>query len=164
MLSCTQLGAMGGLIMKKNPRALIAQALLYLLAAFVLFSLVMIFISPGAADFFRAYYSAGEALALFYGFLVLAGLLALWVLFELLLVMQTVAADPFVERNVRAFLRMGIAAEAAGALFLAKCFVFFTPMTAVWGIVMLLSGLFALVLADVFRKAVAYKRANELTI
>jgi hypothetical protein len=150
--------------MKRNPLALIAQALLYLLAAFVLFCLVMIFVSPGAAEFFRTYYGAGEALALFYGFLVMAGLLALWVLFELLLVMRTVTDDPFVERNVGAFLRMGIAAEAAGALFLAKCFVFFTPMTAICGIVMLLSGLFALVLAGVFRKAVAYKRENELTI
>lgn len=150
--------------MKKNPLALVTQALLYLLTAFVLFCLVMIFVSPGAAEFFRTYYSAGEEMTLFYGFLVLAGLLALWVLFELIFVMRTVTGDPFVERNVKAFLRMGIAAEAAGALFLAKCFVFFTPMTAVCGIVMLLAGLFALVLAGVFRKAVAYKRENELTI
>ncbi|HWQ59039.1 MAG TPA: hypothetical protein VN540_08455 [Clostridia bacterium] len=150
--------------MKKNLLAAVAQALLYALAAFVLFCLVAIFVFQRAVGYFQAYYGAGEGLVLFYGFLVLAGLLALWVLFELMLVMQTVSADPFVERNVGAFLRMGIAAEAAGALFLAKCFVFFTPMTAVCGIVMLLSGLFALVLAGVFRKAVEYKCENELTI
>lgn len=150
--------------MKKNPLVRVALALLYALAAFVVFCLVTIFASPRVAAFFTVYYSAGEQMTLFYGFLVLAGLLALWVLFELMLVMHTAADDPFVESNVQAFLRMGIAAEAAGALFLAKCFVFFTPMTAVCGVVMLLSGLFALVLAGVFRKAVAYKRENELTI
>lgn len=150
--------------MKKNTLAIALQALLYLLAAFVLFCLVAIFVFKRAAGYFQEYYSAGEALALFYGFLLLAGLLALWVLFELLLVVQTVAKDPFVERNVKAFLRMGVAAEAAGVLFLAKCFVFFTPMTAVSALVMVLSGLFALVLAEVFGKAVAYKRENELTI
>lgn len=150
--------------MKKNTLAIALQALLYLLAAFVLFCLVRIFTSPSVAQFFREYYGAGEAFGLFYGFLVLAALLALWVLFELLLVVQTVAKDPFVERNVKAFLRMGVAAEAAGVLFLAKCFVFFTPMTAVSALVMVLSGLFALVLAEVFGKDVAYKRENELTI
>ncbi len=150
--------------MKRNLLVLAAQALLYLLAAFVLFCLVAIFAFEGVAGFFQTYYGAGEALSLFYGFLVLAGMLALWILFELLLVLGTVAGDPFVERNVYAFLRMGIGAEAAGALFLGKCFVFFTPMTAVCALVMLLSGLFALVLAGVFRKAVAFKRENELTI
>ncbi len=150
--------------MKRNILVVATQAMLYVLAAFVLFCLVMIFVSPRAAAFFSEYYGAGEELALFYAFLVVAGLIALWILFELLFVMQTLASDPFVERNVRAFYRMGAGAEAAGLLFLAKCFVFFTPMTAVCAVVMLLCGLFALTLAGVFRKAVLYKRENELTI
>lgn len=150
--------------MKKNILALVTQALLYVLAAFVLFCMVSIFAFQRAAAYFEEFYGMGQTHLVFYGFLLLAGLTALWILFELMLVLQTVGADPFVERNVRAFVRMGIAALAAGALFFAKCFVFFTPMTAVCAVVMLLSGLFALVLAGVFQKAVAYKRENELTI
>lgn len=37
-------------------------------------------------------------------------------------------------------------------------------MTAVCALVMVLSGLFALVLAQVFHRAVLYKQENDLTI
>lgn len=40
----------------------------------------------------------------------------------------------------------------------------FTIMTAVCALVMILSGLFALTLGMVFKRAVEYKRENELTI
>ena len=79
-------------------------------------------------------------------------------------VLKTVESDPFVERNAAAFVRMGIAAEAAGLVFFVKCFFMFTIMTAVCALVMILSGLFALTLGMVFRRAVEYKRENELTI
>ncbi len=150
--------------MNKNLLAVITQALLYVLAAFVLFCIASIFTLEYVAAYFEEFYGMGETRLLFYGFLLLAGLVALWILFELMFVMQTVSKDPFVERNVFAFVRMGAAAEVAGALFIAKCFIFFTPMTAVCAVVMLLAGLFALVLAGVFRKAVAFKRENDLTI
>ena len=97
-------------------------------------------------------------------FLMAAGCLALWILFELMLVLRTVRGDPFVQRNVRAFFRMGLVAEGAGAMFAAECAQFFTPMLAVCAVVMVLSGLFALVLSQVFRRAVEYKQENDLTI
>lgn len=60
--------------------------------------------------------------------------------------------------------RMGLAAELAGVGFTIKCFTLFTFMTAVCALVMVLSGLFALVLAQVFHRAVLYKQENDLTI
>ena len=97
-------------------------------------------------------------------FLTVAGLMACHILIELLFVMRTVGDDPFVQRNVYAFSRMGATAELAGLLFLVKSVLDFTPMTAVCALVMLLSGLFALVMADVFRRAGAFKQENDLTI
>ena len=101
---------------------------------------------------------------LFYAMLLVCGGIALWILIELAAVLKTVESDPFVERNAAAFMRMGIAAEAAGLVFFAKCFFMFTVMTAVCALVMILSGLFALTLGMVFKRAVEYKRENELTI
>lgn len=59
---------------------------------------------------------------------------------------------------------MGVAAEIAAALFVGKCVFSFTAMTAVCALVMALSGLFALTLAAVFARAVAFKQENDLTI
>ena len=59
---------------------------------------------------------------------------------------------------------MAIAAELAGLMFAVRCAMFFTLMTGVCAIVMLLAGMFALVLAGVFSHAVAYKQENDLTI
>lgn len=154
----------GGTKMKNRLLVLTTEILLYALAAAVVCCLVLVFAWPAARVLFEEYYGAGDRLLLFDGFLVMAGLLALWVLIELIAVMHTVRGDPFIARNVSAFMRMGAAAEAAGVLFAVKCFVFFTPMTAVCAIVMLLAGLFALVLSGVFGKAVEYKRENDLTI
>ena len=99
-----------------------------------------------------------------YAFLLTAGAIALWILFELIAVLCTVESDPFLERNARAFVRMGVAAEIAAALFVGKCVFSFTAMTAVCALVMALSGLFALTLAAVFARAVAFKQENDLTI
>ena len=143
---------------KLLPR--ITEVMLYLLAAFVLFCAVTLYIPGSGWDQIISQYCEADAnpVALRV-FLTVAAAFALWILFELLLVMRT-----FVERNVRAFVRMGIAAEVAGAMFAVRCIAYFTPMTAVCAIVMLLAGLFALVLAGVFRRAVAFKRENDLTI
>lgn len=148
---------------KLLPR--VTEALLCLLAAFVLFCVVTLYIPGSGWDgIIQTYCATGESIAALRVFLTAASAAALWVLAELLLVMRTVPADPFVERNANAFVRMGVAAELAGAMFAVRTALYFTPMTAVCTIVMLLAGLFALVLAGVFRRAVAFKLENDLTI
>lgn len=142
----------------------ITRALLYALMALVAALMAALFISADVRTFMENEYGAAGSTVLFYAMLLVCGAIALWILTELAAVLKTVDSDPFVERNAAAFMRMGIAAEAAGLVFLVKCFFMFTIMTAVCALVMILSGLFALTLGMVFKRAVEYKRENELTI
>ena len=142
----------------------ITRVLLYALMVLVAALMAALFVSADVRAFMENEYGATGSTVLFYAMLLVCGAIALWILTELTAVLKTVDSDPFVERNAAAFMRMGIAAEAAGIVFFVKCFFMFTVMTAVCALVMILSGLFALTLGIVFRKAVEYKRENELTI
>ncbi len=148
----------------KKGLALVTRILLFALLLFVASCLLALYLWPAVRGTFEAFYSATLGTSGMFAFFTAAGLMACHILTELLFVMRTVSGDPFLKRNVRAFLRMGATAELAGALFLAKSIVDFTPMTAVCALVMVLSGLFALVMAGVFSKAVAFKLENDLTI
>ncbi|HWS30966.1 MAG TPA: DUF2975 domain-containing protein [Clostridia bacterium] len=148
----------------KKGLALATQILLFTLLLFVLFCVAALYLWPAVQDAFGDFYSAKWGKAGMFAFLTAAGLMACHILAELLLVMRTVQGDPFVQRNVYAFSRMGATAELAGLLFLIKSILDFTPMTAVCALVMLLSGLFALVMAEVFKRAVDFKQENDLTI
>ncbi len=141
----------------------ITRALLYALMVLVAALMAALFISADVRTFMENEYGAAGSTVLFYAMLLVCGGIALWILIELAAVLKTVESNPF-ERNAAAFMRMGIAAEAAGLVFFAKCFFMFTVMTAVCALVMILSGLFALTLGMVFKRAVEYKRENELTI
>ncbi len=142
----------------------ITRALLYALMVLVAALMAALFISADVRTFMENEYGAAGSTVLFYAMLLVCGGIALWILIELAAVLKTVDSDPFVERNAAAFMRMGIAAEVAGLVFFVKCFFMFTVMTAVCALVMILSGLFALTLGMVFKRAVEYKRENELTI
>lgn len=151
-----------------NPRTLsrLTRGLLYAVSTLVALLIAGLYASSALRETFLLAYGVGDpsrAWAVM-AFLTAMGAMALWILAELIGVLSSVDTDPFEERNVRAFFRMGLAAELAGAAFLLKSVFLFTFMTAVCGLVMVLSGLFALVLAQVFRRAVAYKRENDLTI
>ena len=126
----------------------ITRALLYALMVLVAALMAALFVSADVRTFMENEYGAAGSTVLFYAMLLVCGGIALWILIEL----------------AAAFVRMGIAAEAAGLVFFVKCFFMFTIMTAVCALVMILSGLFALTLGMVFRRAVEYKRENELTI
>ena len=114
-----------------------------------------------ASDFYVAvpYYRAFILV-----FLMLSTACFLWILAELALIFRTIGKDPFVARNVGALKRMGWVALAMAALFFLKCIPFYTPMTVVCGLAMLICGLFSLVLGEVFARAVHYKQENDLTI
>lgn len=151
-------------IMTLKTLSKITRALLYALMVLVAALMAALFISADVRTFMENEYGAAGSTVLFYAMLLVCGGIALWILIELAAVLKTVESDPFVERNAAAFVRMGIAAEAAGLVFFVKCFFMFTIMTAVCALVMILSGLFALTLGMVFKRAVEYKRENELTI
>lgn len=144
------------------------QILLYVLLAIVLIALIATSISGNFLKEFLTLSGIGSpkdlSPVLLFVFLYIEGAFALFILIELLVVLRSVPSDPFIVRNCNAFLRMGIVALISGGLFLASIAIRFTIAAMLCAIVMLLCGLFALVLASVFRKAVLYKQENDLTI
>lgn len=97
-------------------------------------------------------------------FLVVFALEAMWIIFELIILVRSVPADPFTNRNVNALRRIGFAAVAAVITIVVKCIFYFTIMTLVITFILLLGALGAFTLADLFSKAVIFKEENELTI
>jgi len=152
--------------MKQSVLATITRVMLYLLLFVVLSCMVAVTFSSRWVNLFfygSPHITAGVQLFLRF-FVYAAGAIAVWILVELILVLRTLSRDPFIERNCRAFFRMGIVALTAGLLFIASTLVAFTFATVICAIVMLLCGMFALVLAEVFKKAIEYKHENDLTI
>jgi len=97
-------------------------------------------------------------------FLMIIGILGLFIVFELIIMMRTILKDPFVKRNVKSLNIIGIAGFIAAACFFVKCLFYLTFMTLLFGIFLVILGLFALTLAHLFNKAVEYKEENDLTI
>ncbi|MDR0841234.1 MAG: DUF2975 domain-containing protein [Christensenellaceae bacterium] len=146
--------------------AKLTRALLYFAVALIALLLMGLYGVPALRQLLFGMYELADAsgVPLAMAFFTAMGLLALWILLELIGILRTVDTDPFVPRNVLALFRIGCAAEAAGLAFFASCFIHPTFMMAVSALVMALCGLFALVLCQVFRRAVEYKQENDLTI
>ena len=95
----------------------------------------------------------------------LAGVGAVVILFELRRMFATVLAeDCFVRGNVASLRRMGWVSFAISLLALIRMILVLTPATILVMLVFFIAGLFSLVLAEVFDKAVSYKEENDLTI
>ena len=97
--------------------------------------------------------------------IMMAGVAALLILFELRKMMKTVIEDNcFVEANVKSLYRMGTYAFIITGVKLLRCFAYFTPGAVIIAGVFFFAGLFSKVLARVFDRAVSYKQENDLTI
>jgi len=97
-------------------------------------------------------------------FLMIAGALGLFIILELIIMLRTMLKNPFVKRNVKSLNIIGMTAFITAALFFVKCFLYATIMTLLGGICLVIAGLFAFTLANLFNKAVEYKEENDLTI
>ena len=97
-------------------------------------------------------------------FLMIVGVLGLFIVFELIIMLRTITTNPFVKRNVKSLNIIGITAFVTAILFFVKCFLYITIMTLIGGVCLVILGLFAFTLADLFKKAVRYKEENDLTI
>ncbi len=144
----------------------LTEALLYAVfcAGCALWLALPFFLDPLLVLFADAYIVLPSYKEFVLVFLMLVGAAGLYILFELIRLFRTLRGDPFVLRNVKALKRMGASALVVTALFAGKCAVYFTPMTLVCALLILLLSLFAFVLANLFEKAVEYKLENELTI
>ena len=152
--------------MHKTFVARCTEALLYAVFCFgcALWLALPFFLDPLLVIFADAYIVVASYREFILVFLLLVGAAGLYILFELIRLFRTLNTDPFVMRNVKALKRMGASAFVVTALFIIKLFVYFTPMTLVCALIILLLGLFAFVLAGLFEKAVEFKLENELTI
>lgn len=113
----------------------------------------------------RFYPSFAARLTLHTALFLLAGVCAVLILFELRRMLKTVVSgDCFVRQNVSSLCRMAYYAFAIAALMAVRLIVLFTPGMLAIVCVFLLAGLFSLVLAQVFDRAVSYKQDNDLTI
>lgn len=111
------------------------------------------------------YPSFAARLTLHTALFLLAGVCAVLILFELRRMLKTVVSgDCFVRQNVSSLCRMAYYAFAIAALMAVRLIVLFTPGMLAIVCVFLLAGLFSLVLAQVFDRAVSYKQDNDLTI
>lgn len=110
-------------------------------------------------DVFRIHYIP------FYIIFVIAGVLALVILWNLRGIFKTVISeDPFIRDNVNALKRMGICSFMIAIIMTVRLLFVITATALVLVLVFLIAGLFSLVLSQVFDKAVTYKQENDLTI
>jgi len=97
-------------------------------------------------------------------FVMLVGAGTLWITAEMALMLRTLDADPFVLRNARALYRVGGVALLISLAFFVRCLQYMSSMALAVAAMLLMLGLCALVMAAMFRRAVEYKKENDLTI
>jgi len=98
------------------------------------------------------------------GFVVGVAAVGLWVLAEMIGMLRSVPQGPFVARNVRALSRCGVLLLVITCMFTVKCFMYFTFLTMACTFLLVICALFSFTLSNLFRRAVAYKEENDLTI
>lgn len=97
--------------------------------------------------------------------LFVSGIIALLIISELRKMFRTVIADDcFVDENVVSLIKMGNYSFIIAMITLARSVFYVTPASIVIIIVFVIASLFSKVLSQVFKKAVAYKKENDMTI
>ncbi len=97
--------------------------------------------------------------------LMICGVLAVLIIYELRKIFQTVLADDcFVRDNVQSLRKMGNYSFGIAIVTLARLFCYVNSAVFVILIVFVIAGLFSKVLSQVFDKAISFKEENDLTI
>ena len=66
--------------------------------------------------------------------------------------------------NVKSLKRIAVSSFIIAAAYIIKIFTFHSFLTVILAMVFVIAGFFSIILAEVFRQAVAVKEENELTI
>jgi len=120
------------------------------------------FLMPHALEFFNY---PPDVRWLFTVILVLAGLCAVYILFQLKAMFQTlIGGDPFVRQNISSLRKCGVASFLIAIIFLVRLLFEWTLGSSIVVIIFVLLGLFSLTLKDIFKQAVAYKEENDWTV
>ena len=148
---------------------LVSKLLRLSLCIILVFGIIGVITLPFMLEFYIGYFYDTYSILPGYRtfilfFLILVAIPALWVVVEMIRMLQSIPQGPFVIRNVRALNRIGIILLVLALLFFAKCLVYITFLTAGCGLLLVVCGLFAFTLANLFRQAVVFKEENDLTI
>ena len=152
--------------MKESAASKILRVILYIMfVTGVITTVTMPFMIDNYMRILYDAYEVREGYRLFITvFLMLAGTLGLFIVLELIIMLRTMLKNPFVKRNVKSLNIIGFTAFITAILFFVKCFLYVTILTLAFGICLVILGLFAFTLANLFKKAVEYKEENDLTI
>lgn len=151
----------------KEP--MVARVLKYVLyAAFVVGLVGAATLPLTIDDMFRIFRNAPalmpEYRAFVLPFLMAVAVPCLWVVAEMIFMLNTIPTGPFVLRNVRALNRLGVVFFILSLAFFGFTVFFPNILVLVGGFFMVGAGLFAFTLAALIRAAVVFREENELTI
>lgn len=98
-------------------------------------------------------------------FLWITGVLYFGVVYELRkMVVRLIHRAPFMRENVDSLKRIAVLALSISAMYVIKIVFYISFLTVIVTMMAVLIGLFALILAEVFRQAIEVKEENDLTI
>lgn len=121
---------------------------------------------PLWAKLVRNYYGYSDSIH--YSFITVlftTGLMAVYILFNLKIMFQTLLqGNPFVLSNVSSFRKIAVASFIIACIYFIKCLFWFTIGSGIIAIIFVIAGLFCLTLKDVFKQAVFYKEENDFTV
>jgi hypothetical protein len=148
---------------------LVSRYLRYALYVIFVLGVVGTVTLPFMLDFYMLFlydaYSLRSGYRLFITlFLMGVAVPGLWIVLEMIWMLRSIPEGPFVARNVRALNRSGIILMLMAAAFFGKCFLYVTIMSLAAGLLLVVCGLFAFTLANLFGQAVAFREENDLTI
>jgi hypothetical protein len=107
----------------------------------------------------------GENYAFLVGFLYFVGAFLIVILFEIRRIFSTInSGNPFQSANAKSLKMIALMSLLITGSFIVKIFFFNTILTMATAVIFLIAGLFSVVLAEVFKQAVAFKEENDLTI
>lgn len=127
---------------------------------------VCVLLVPWLSPYLQRYFGFDEAASwLMIGVLLISGICAVYILFNLKQMYQTLlGGNPFVESNVGCFRRMAVSCAVISLVYLIKCFILFSIATAILALMFAVGTLFCLTLKDLFKQAVFYKQENDWTV
>ncbi|MCL2386962.1 MAG: DUF2975 domain-containing protein [Defluviitaleaceae bacterium] len=151
----------------KEP--LFSRILKYVLYGVFVVGLVGAVTFPFTIDLFFRLFRNAPSLVPEYRAFVMPYLMAmavpfLWVILEMIWMLNSIPTGPFVMRNVKALYRIGIIFFAVALAAVVWCIFFPSVIVLGGGFFMIGSGLFSFTLAALIRQAIVFREENDLTI
>jgi len=97
-------------------------------------------------------------------FLMAVAVPLLWIVAEMILMLNSIPKGPFILRNVHALSRIGFIFLIIAAAFLGKCLVFWNFLSLVFAFFLIGSGLFSFTFAALIKQSIVFREENDLTI